>query len=82
MARAWVDAIQRSAATDAARLVHVDENLWQRAWRLFVARADKDWSMTDCISFVIMQDHGLSRAFTSDKHFEQAGFARLIISPA
>lgn len=39
---------------------------------------DKDWSLTDCISFVVMEQHGISEALTADHHFEQAGFTVLL----
>ncbi len=42
------------------------------------ARPDKEWSLTDCISFVVMQGRGLSRALAYDHHFEQAGFEPLL----
>jgi predicted nucleic acid-binding protein len=38
----------------------------------------KDWSLTDCISFVVMEERGVTEALTSDRHFEQAGFASLL----
>jgi len=38
------------------------------------SRPDKHWSLTDCISFVVMQQRGLQRALAYDHHFEQAGF--------
>lgn len=41
---------------------------------LYRSRADKQWSLTDCISFIVMQEHGLTEALTGDRHFEQAGF--------
>ncbi len=41
-------------------------------------RPDKEWSLTDCISFVVMQDRGITDALTSDRHFEQAGFRILL----
>ena len=41
-------------------------------------RADKEWPLTDCISFVVMPDQGLSEALTADHHFEQAGFKALL----
>jgi hypothetical protein len=45
---------------------------------LYTKRPDKDWSLTDCVSFLIMQKQNLKEAATTDHHFEQAGFARLI----
>jgi len=44
----------------------------------YLARPDKDWSLTDCISFQVMAELGLSEALTSDHHFEQAGFKALM----
>lgn len=49
-----------------------------RAIDLYHARSDKAWSLTDCTSFVIMQDRGLIDALTGDHHFEQAGFHALL----
>ena len=46
--------------------------------RLYVARPDKDWSLTDCISFVVMRERGITEALTGDRHFEQAGFVALL----
>lgn len=40
---------------------------------------DKEWGMTDCISFVVMQDMGIIDALTTDDHFRQAGFRALLI---
>ncbi len=49
------------------------------AARLFCMRhSDKAWSFTDCVSFVVMQSLGLTRALTSDSHFAQAGFQVLL----
>ena len=41
-------------------------------------RQDKDCSLTDCVSFVIMREAGLQEALTGDRHFEQAGFQALL----
>ena len=48
------------------------------ATHLFAERPDKDWSLTDCISFVVMQEQGICEALTADHHFEQAGFVALL----
>ena len=45
---------------------------------LFAKRPDKEWSLTDCISFIVMQEYGLTEALTADHHFEQAGFTILL----
>ena len=59
-------------------IVRVEPGLYARALELFEQRADKDWSLTDCLSFVVMQEHGLTEALTTDEHFEQAGFTALL----
>ena len=52
--------------------------LFDRGVDLFASRPDKDWSLTDCISFVVMGDLGLTDALTADRHFTQAGFRPLL----
>jgi predicted nucleic acid-binding protein len=59
-------------------IVPADQNLLDRGLALYGSRADKDWSLTDCISFITMSDQGLTDALTADHHFEQAGFAALL----
>ena len=59
-------------------VVHSTADLEVRAWELFRRRADKEWSVTDCVSFIVMNDRGITDAFTTDHHFEQAGLIRLI----
>ena len=48
--------------------------------KFYASRPDKSWSLTDCITFVIMRDRNLSDALTTDRHFTQAGF-RVLMSP-
>jgi len=49
---------------------------------LFRQRSDKDWSLTDCISILVATDLGIGQAFTTDRHFAQAGLAILLGSRA
>ena len=65
------EAVQQSPNVN---LVHVDPALWDRAWQMFCRYDDKLWAFTDCTSFIVMQQRGLQRAFSFDRHFEQAGF--------
>lgn len=49
-----------------------------RAIELYSTRSDKEWDLIDCISFVVMQDHGITEALAADQHFVQAGFRALL----
>ncbi len=62
----------------STKIITFSQNLLQSGLNLYEQRSDKDWSLTDCISFVVMQREQIQEAFTSDKHFEQAGFIRLL----
>jgi predicted nucleic acid-binding protein len=53
--------------------------LFAAALERFRARSDKDWGLTDCASFVVMEERGLSEALTTDDHFVQAGFRALLL---
>ena len=53
--------------------------LWQHGWDFYRARADKGWSLTDCISFLVMQEAGLIDVLTTDDHFRQAGFRAVLL---
>ncbi len=56
------------------RVIWVDKQIEELAWRKFLQYDDKDVSMVDCTSFVVMEQWGLSTAFTFDRHFLQVGF--------
>jgi len=56
------------------KIIRLDADLWNEAWRFFKMYDDKDFSFTDCASFVVMRRERLRDAFTFDRHFEQAGF--------
>jgi predicted nucleic acid-binding protein len=52
--------------------------LFEQGLNFYAERPDKDWTLTDCISFVVMQQYGITEALTGDHHFEQAGFRALL----
>jgi hypothetical protein len=79
MAALIIESFVQSVQVGSAHLIHVDEVLWKRGWQLFLERTDKDWSLTDFISFVVTDDHEIKVAFTANRHFEQAGYTRLMI---
>jgi predicted nucleic acid-binding protein len=59
-------------------IVPASHSLFERGLTLYARRLDKDWSLTDCISFVVMKERGISEALTGDHPFEQAGFKILL----
>lgn len=59
-------------------IVAPDPQIFREGVELYRSRADKDWSLTDCISFVVMNREGLTEALTGDHDFEQAGFKTLL----
>jgi predicted nucleic acid-binding protein len=63
-----------------AIVVHVGPDLLRSAFDLFADRPDKHWSLTDCISFVVMDQMKVRACLTADRHFEQAGFVALMRS--
>ena len=67
----------RLLESPSVRLIQVDQHLFDEGWRYLQGRPDKRFSLTDCISFVIMEREGLREALSFDGHFKQAGFRRL-----
>lgn len=66
--------------TPYIQILHITEETDTAAWTLCQSRSDKPWSLVDCTSFVIMQQFDIQQALTTDRHFEQAGFIRLLNS--
>jgi predicted nucleic acid-binding protein len=70
--------IERCYTTANTRVVSIDTVLFRRALDFYRARPDKAWGLTDCLSFLVMQDQNLTDALTADEHFRQAGFRPLL----
>lgn len=68
---------QMSISSDYV-FVEVDTRLRDEAMQLHRQRSDKHWSLSDCVSFIVMQERGIQRALAHDHHFEQAGFQALL----
>ena len=60
------------------QVVPSSSRLFNAGCELYRARNDKEWSLTDCISFVIMEERSIREVLTLDHHFAQAGFRILI----
>ncbi|MDZ7291938.1 MAG: PIN domain-containing protein [candidate division KSB1 bacterium] len=73
-----VDTIKDLRSDPDVEILSVDTSLFDRAFQLYSSRPDKEWSLTDCISFVVMQERGMTEALTTDHHFQQAGFRAVL----
>jgi uncharacterized protein len=71
----FLDDLRQSSRVE---IVPAGKEVLDLGWKLYSERPDKDWSLTDCISFVVMQERGIIKALTGDHHFEQAGFQALL----
>ena len=71
--------LARLRAEPEAEVIPPEAALFDRGCELYATRSDKNWSLTDCISFVVMKERGLTDALTADRHFEQAGFKALFL---
>jgi predicted nucleic acid-binding protein len=65
-------------ADPLVEIVPPTTDVFEQALDLYHRRPDKHWSMTDCISFLIMRERRLTKALTTDHHFSQAGFTILL----
>jgi hypothetical protein len=63
--------------SEVCEVVPASREQFDRALELYQQHADKEWTLTDCVSFVIMREAGITQALTEDRHFEQAGFVAL-----
>jgi predicted nucleic acid-binding protein len=59
-------------------IVPLTEELYKEAFDMYAKRMDKEWGITDCISFIVMSERGIQKALTTDRHFTQAGFEALL----
>lgn len=70
-----IESLEQDPTTE---IIPVSQELYERAFVLYRERMDKEWGMTDCISFVVMRERGLTASLTTDRHFQQAGFRALL----
>ncbi|GDZ94128.1 hypothetical protein PA905_20800 [Planktothrix agardhii CCAP 1459/11A] len=59
-------------------VIQQSSSQFQEGLLLYKKRPDKEWSITDCVSFKIMEEYGITEALAYDKHFEQVGFIALL----
>jgi predicted nucleic acid-binding protein len=73
-----IEIVETIRSTTWVQMVHIDADADIAAWKLLRSHADKSWSLVDCSTFALMRAESVSAALTTDHHFEQAGFTRLL----
>lgn len=73
-----VETIQRLESDLNTAIISLTDDLYEEGFELFRNRHDKEWGLIDCISFVVMDEQGITEALTADEHFVQAGFRALL----
>ncbi len=73
-----IKAINALKSDAVVEIVHIDVSMDNEAWKLLEKRIDKEWSLVDASSFVVMKQFGITEALTTDHHFTQAGFIKLL----
>ena len=76
--QATVELLDSLEQDPLVEIIPLSEELFAQAFELFRNRPDKEWGLVDCVSFVVMQERGLTEALTTDEHFKQAGFRPLL----
>ncbi len=71
--------LRNVTAVPQLEIVPFTPELFRKAVSLYLARPDKDWGLTDCVSFVVMKERGIQEALAADQHFIQAGFRALLL---
>lgn len=77
---AAIQLLESLKADPNVEIVLLTNELYAAAFNLFKSREDKEWGLVDCISFIVMQNRGITDALTADDHFHQAGFRALLRS--
>jgi len=73
-----LNCIETIRSANWVEIVHINESLDEKAWQLLANRLDKKWSLVDAVSFIVMEDRGITEALATDHHFEQARFVYLL----
>jgi predicted nucleic acid-binding protein len=74
-----IDLLESIEVDPDIEIIPLSELLYTQAFELYKSRPDKEWGMTDCVSFVVMREWKLKEVLTTDHHFSQAGYRTLLL---
>lgn len=75
----FIELVKSLESAPCVEIMHGSHHLFESGLSLFVERPDKNWSLTDCVSFALMRERNITDALTCDRHFEQAGFRAMLL---
>ena len=75
----FIELVKELETVPHVEIIHGTHRYFEAGLALFADRPDKEWSLTDCISFALMREWKITDALACDHHFEQAGFRALLI---
>ena len=70
--------INKLEKSPSVEIIKITDEIYNNAWILYQKRTDKDWGITDCTSFEVMRILNIKKAFTFDRHFEQASYSLVL----
>ena len=73
-----VNLVEKIRGSEDINNITVNNNIFEEAWDLFKDYDDKEWGLTDCTSFIIMENYNIQKNLSNDHHFEQKGFINLL----
>lgn len=76
--RAAIQLLDALETDPKVEIIPLSAELYTRALQMYRERPDKEWGLTDCVSFIVMEDRVMSEVLTTDEHFQQAGFRVLL----
>ena len=78
IAESFMEQIKNAEKKGLLEIIKISGEIFEKGWHIFKSYNDKNWGLTDCTSFAIMREKKIKEAFTSDHHFIQAGFEKLL----
>lgn len=76
--KAGIKLIENIRESEDIEIIKIDNEIFEKAWTLYSSCKDKEWGLTDCTSFIVMNEWDITEAFSADHHFKQAGFRILL----